>query len=514
MKKSSLTTAVLAGLAGLVGFAGSSQAVEVNPDGTGQVLIYPYYTARANQQTYISVVNSTDTPQAVKVRFLEGYASKEVLDFNLFLSAYDVWTGTVFKLSDAGLSGDGAAVGTRDSSCTVPSFATLPTVAGGLHYQAFSNAFYASTNYQKDKGPQGTDRTNEGYVELIAMADIGDANGTATAITHVPDTNGSGLPVAGTGVPPGCLDGSGKTNPLLNDLSNADLTTDAPSGGLFGSGSIIDVAGGTFYPYNADAIDGFTVTNQMTTSGSLSPNLGFANTELNGDAIAHVFQSGTAINATFTAGSTIDAVSAVFDASALLNEWVANAANGQGTDWVVTFPTKSAYVNTGAAALPPFAELLDENYDGASCVAVGLQQFDREEGSPGVEQQGPVFSPAPVIETVVPSLCHEVNVISISDSNDPVSILGSQYTNSAGGSGLALNVNPFGTAGWLRLDFVNNAAAEVHQLTSADQVTFNGLPATGFAAQRYTNSNAQPGMLANYAGAFRHRVERNISAAN
>ncbi len=96
MNKNSLTTAVIAGLAGVAGIANMASAVNLNPDGLGQVLLYPYYTVNAGQHTLLSVVNTTDVGKAVKVRFLEGYDSREVLDFNLFLSPFDVWTANVF----------------------------------------------------------------------------------------------------------------------------------------------------------------------------------------------------------------------------------------------------------------------------------------------------------------------------------------------------------------------------------------------------------------------------------
>ena len=100
MKKNSLTTAVVAGIAGVAGFASLANAVDLNPDGIGQVLLYPYYTVNKGQDTNFSVVN-TDTAhgKAVKVRFLEGYNSREVLDFNLYLSAADVWTGVITQVS-------------------------------------------------------------------------------------------------------------------------------------------------------------------------------------------------------------------------------------------------------------------------------------------------------------------------------------------------------------------------------------------------------------------------------
>src|SRR5262245_1733442 len=97
-KKKSLYAA-LAGVSAL-GVTGAAQAVNVNPDGLGQVLIYPYYTTRADATgnayaTLMSVINSTQSAKAVKVRFLEGKNSREVLDFNLFLSPFDVWTAAI-----------------------------------------------------------------------------------------------------------------------------------------------------------------------------------------------------------------------------------------------------------------------------------------------------------------------------------------------------------------------------------------------------------------------------------
>ena len=71
MKKNSLTTALLAGLAGAAGLVTTANAVNLNPDGLGQVLIYPFYTVDGGNNTQISVVNTTNRVKAVKVRFLE-----------------------------------------------------------------------------------------------------------------------------------------------------------------------------------------------------------------------------------------------------------------------------------------------------------------------------------------------------------------------------------------------------------------------------------------------------------
>ena len=101
MNRKNLTAAVLAGLAGVVGIAGSAQAVNINPDGTGQVLLYPYYTINGNNQTIFSVINTSEDAKAVKVRFLESENSQEVLDFNLYMSAYDVWSAAITSITQA-----------------------------------------------------------------------------------------------------------------------------------------------------------------------------------------------------------------------------------------------------------------------------------------------------------------------------------------------------------------------------------------------------------------------------
>ena len=52
MNRKNLTAAVLAGLAGVAGIVGSAQAVNINPDGLGQVLLYPYYTTNGGNVTF------------------------------------------------------------------------------------------------------------------------------------------------------------------------------------------------------------------------------------------------------------------------------------------------------------------------------------------------------------------------------------------------------------------------------------------------------------------------------
>lgn len=478
MNRNSLTTAVVAGIAGVAGIANLANAVNLNPDGLGQVLIYPYYTTNGGESTLLSVVNTTAVGKAVKVRFLEGYNSREVLDFNLFLSKYDVWTAGVFKLSDGGVAGDGAGIYTQDNSCTYPAFSQGP-LANGAMYEPFKNFAY-----QDDGGPTDDTRTLEGYFEMISMADAVVGSPLEADITHV------------NGTPPCSGDEATAEALLLGDSSYV-----APTSGLFGAASVTNVAQGTFYAYNADAIDGFTYVPLVTPSGSLDPSLLAVNdpTSLS-TATSYVFNDGALLTSTWPSADPnsrpIDAVSSLFDAANIYNQYEQGA--GAGTDWVVTFPTKRFYVDAATygftTVIPPFEELFT---DGLSCTILGIGIYDREERTTSTPTCG--FSPCPPGQPPS-SICHEVNVITFGPSG----------TDSILASGLTQNIaTPFG-AGWVNLTLTGNG----HDLpAAANGNVFHGLPVTGFQATNFVNANVTAGVLANYSGVYKHRISRSCDNA-
>jgi len=485
-----LTTAVVAGIAGVVGIANMANAVNLNPDGLGQVLLYPYYTVNAGQQTLLSVVNTTSNGKAVKVRFLEGYNSREVLDFNLFLSPYDVWTSTVFKLSDGGASGDGAGIFTKDNSCTAPTFtSTAAGVPAG--YQAFLH--YAYTGSASDGGPTGDDRTLEGHFEMISMADI-TAGTLLTDITHV------------NGVPKSCGAGGSTVEALLEA---GGATVIPPTGGLFGAASIVNVGQGTYYTFNADAINGFTASTLVSGTGSLDPSLRDANDAGAGStATAYVFNNGALVTAPYSSSQAIDAVSALFDASNVYNQYQHAADGTAGSDWVVTFPTKRFYVDdlyagfTGTvpnAPIAPFESRFSGSKStlGLSCDVVGISIFDREERTTTTTACG--FSPCPPGQPPS-SLCHETNVISFGGAGS--SILGSN---------LASNISSPFANGWVQLSFTDAAhggTGTTHASRADNNGTiFYGLPVTGFEAENFVTSSSGS-VLGNYSGVYRHRESR------
>lgn len=467
-KRKSLYAAVLAGL-GTVGVAGTAQAVHINPDGLGQALIYPYYTVRTDggnaYDTYLSVVNTTASTKAVKVRFLEGKNSREVLDFNLYLSPNDVWTAVIVTTAD------GAVMRTADKSCVTPS---VPT-------SGFPFVNFAYTGSASDNETGSLDRTREGYFEIIEM---GDMTGTiTTAIKHV------------SGTPPNCA--------ALTDAA-ASAATVAGAGGLAGTATLINVKNGVDYGYNAIALDDFSDVALWFPPGSILPNLANVNPK-----VSNVFRTSTtapAIVSSSWAGLTFNAadpITAVFMRDNVINEFVLDSGTLSGTDWVVTMPTKTFYVGkdpvtsgvrANSAAQRPF----QRNFGlGGACDDFGISMFDREEAFVAPTAQ---VSPPPPAQ--VNSLCWEANVVTFNDSN----VLGS--TNK-------VNIPTGFQNGWARINFPVGITGypAAHSMTSADLDTYIGLPVTGFMVQDFVNGTlpGTPPVLSNYGGLFDHKFTRNIT---
>jgi len=478
--------AVVAGIAGVAGFASLANAVELNPDGLGQVLVYPYFTVNKGQDTLVSVVN-TDSVNAkvVKVRFLEGYNSREVLDFNLFLSPNDVWTGAVSQL------GSGAGVKTADRSCTFPPFKnTAPITAQPFRTYAFDGTLYGANG--KDGAPTDVSRTREGYLEMIQMADV------------APDTDLFATILHDNGVPE-C------DNALIGNSITGSTELSPPTGGLFGSGSIVNVGQGTFFGYNADAIDGFFNTVHITKSGDLEPSLSSADVP----AVAYVFNGGSLLTLDYT-GQEVDAISALYQADTLYNEYLTAPGLGAATDWVITFPTKRFYVDKVyvAAAVQPFNQLFNK----VSNVEVALTPYDQEEGTVVQQNCDPAnptpgsdcdWSPSPPIDVLPSSLPYEVNVISFLDPEAE----GAGTTSGVLGSTLVFNVPPFASAGWIRLDLASGNGGNHLLRPAANGTQLRGLPATGFEVYNVVNSNVKDGVMANYGGLFRHRASKSCASA-
>ncbi|MES9828525.1 MAG: hypothetical protein ABW201_09700 [Candidatus Thiodiazotropha sp.] len=152
LRKSKIAAAMLMATA-----TAGVNAAHVNTDGTGQVALLPYYNVNNNFITNINITNTTNLYKAVKVRFRESRISADVLDFNIYMSPFDVWNGTIR------LSGSVANIITEDETCTYPAKALLQA---GVD---FRNIYTATTD----------EDLTEGYVEIIEMGVIADGTGPA-----------------------------------------------------------------------------------------------------------------------------------------------------------------------------------------------------------------------------------------------------------------------------------------------------------------------------------------------
>jgi hypothetical protein len=503
--------AALAG-AGALGMTATANAVSVNPNGLGQVLIYPYYTVQSDAagnayNSLLSVVNTDSSAKAVKVRFLEGRNSREVLDFNLFLSKFDVWTAGIIP-STAG----GARIITADNSCTIPANSALKA---GVDFVNFG--------YVGDGGGDGLDRTKEGYVEIILMASYTSTNCTSIVVTHV--------------------DGKPLCQSAKHPLSDSSAKNDASgtAGGLFGGMTLINVGSGTAYTEDAVALEKFNQPlfggGLYFNAGSVSPDLSFSGpkksvifngldytTGFNVDGTIRfqfnyefendygIYQSsweGTECHnsATGVAISCLpaDPVSAVLMHNQVMNEYVLDAATKSGTDFVITFPTKRFYVNVGTGAA---VKLFQKNFNKTafSCDDVIINIFDREEGTTSTPQS---FSP-PTPGAAPTSLCYEANVLTFNNTN----VLGSKNSQS---------LTTTFADGWLDIHMSSGTnLVTYHKLVNDNTThlcavsepcgsgtfTYQGLPVIGFAVQSFTNGTLVVGgvnVLANYGGNFGHR---------
>jgi hypothetical protein len=467
--------AVYAALAGVTFLsAGVANAVNTNPEGLGEALIYPYYTTRNGASTLVSVVNTTDAPKAVKVRILEGKNSREVLDFNLFLSPKDVWTASITTPEGA----TGARLDTSDRSCVYPEIIR----ASGY---AFVNYAFAGDS------DASLDRTREGYIEIIEMASIRTGSAVGDDVTH----NAAGQP--------SCK--------LISDiaLKSTFEDYDLPTGGLFGAGTLISAGMST--GYNATALQGLGYTDGVTSAGSTNPTLNSGQNK-----VAVVVDSPASSTTRITAAAfnrPIDAVSATIMADEAYGEYSYTALNSGLTfsnDWVLTFPTKRLYVNPTVVA--PFQRAWDTATSRA-CHDITIHSYDREEGSGTSEDL-----PSPLPPTGKNGLCYESTVVSMGGLKDSASrVLASKN---------AIGITPYQSkpasgGGWATLRFDASVTPTLGALGSSQQttvtsgiiapqttgaVTFHGLPVVGFSVSEAKFANASASFNSSYSLSFKRKI--------
>lgn len=237
-------------------------AVALDDNGkTAQVLIFPYYTVNNGFITSFHIRNTKNDYKAVKLRFREAKMSNDVLDFDVYMSPYDVFTLSVVKGADGR-----ARMITTDKTCTHP----LIPVEG----VTLKGSFYSFTSDQN---------ALEGYLEVIEMGLVedGKAEGATNTmyegIKHISGTDNYFAPKDCSVISTAWKNGYFTQGGALADTANynkagkvlAGFYSDesannptpgipdhmlAPTGGLQGYSILLDVAKGASYTVAATAL--------------------------------------------------------------------------------------------------------------------------------------------------------------------------------------------------------------------------------------------------------------------
>ena len=141
---------------------------------------------------------------------------------------------------------------------------------------------------------------------------------------------------------------AGLTGPALAGSFAAALAN--PTGGLSGTGTIINVLSGRDTMYNARAFGAWNTAASYSDIGNDLPNF---STTTPAAAITVdpglgevFFTSWTATtNAFFTVSAGAEAASATMMHTDVINEFILDSATASDTDWVLTFPTKRLFVD-------------------------------------------------------------------------------------------------------------------------------------------------------------------------
>ncbi len=482
----------------------SAQAVRLSGDHTGQALIYPYYTIQTangdTYNTYVSIVNHTGDAKALRVRFREGRASREVFSLNVYLGPHDMWTGAVIPSTGAPPAAgpsDAPSIITADGSCTSPA---LPLIGS-----PFSNALYSGAN--DDGNGTGLDRAKEGFFEVVEMGTLTGASATAVSLPS-DATEGQR--------PPNCAAVQG----------NATLQVGPPSGGLSGTETLINVRNGI--NFDLDAVALAELSTQPFYRPASDPYPDFNAAEI--DPVSVVVTNGAAYRSVWS--RPVDAVSAVFMSASFAGEYVLDNATASNTDVVVTFPTRHYYA-AGAGFLPPFygnAGWADgcENQQFLGQIS-SLTYFNREEqGAVLAGSDFPEPPPGDTTKTNAP-FCASVGIYDV--ENDDAHTFAGPATRVLGSRirGVGNPTAPIHAGfqdGWLTqafsppdtIVFASLPGSTRIDLATGAQATgshrYQGLPVVGFTARTLVNGTLQCNAGAcqgNYGAAYPFQYRRSIT---
>lgn len=385
MKKSILSASIAAMIGGL-GLAGVANAgvhvpaaaaattLAINEAGTGHILVVPYFTTQGTNATLLNITN-TDTVNGklVKVRFRGASNSDDIFDFTLALSPGDVWAAKISQGADGR-----SRLETSDKSCTLPAY--VATQANSFPTDRLNPAFTAA---------QKANETREGYVEILAMADIFKAghvdqavggitpavspvyaaikhnNGVATCATTVLDTFKTDT-TALTGAATSAA-AKGLTNPTGGLMANWTIIDTVKTATFSGAATAVRAydpttaanvnANVVFFPQSDDAASTTVANVNAVTADPLLRTENRIATDPASGAVGAIAATSPFIAASYydlpdlstpyvTATSNqaplvqAYALTSALATKSVVNEYLTTTSIGATTDWVFSMPTR------------------------------------------------------------------------------------------------------------------------------------------------------------------------------
>lgn len=410
----------------ILGSVGSADALFFRVDrtmyyeGTGQVLIYPFWIADGTTDTLFEIVNrlttlnqtGADQTTIRKARYVlvhitihEEKDSVDVRDFNVCLSPGDVWTGTL-------------------------------TLVGGVTHLK-SNDLSTSNPQTSDLGPPPVD------VTLTSVPPIGGVNPVRGYIEAIMIDNG-------TSEDAGCDTLHESINTDTGQPDNAIFDNDTQHQGLdnplFGREILVNVSNGIVTGFNAEALEDY------------------CNTDPGNDCLGLASIKGSA--RAFQALALADHSRSV--RGTLLGRWIRNAASSFETQVIVTFPAgknqKFGFC-TGDVSGPFNAPFGTTNCDGKAATPLDFSITATTTMALWVRNDEECVSISP---RQIPTP-FEVNIITFTQLPDTLF----RTTASNPGGGVCKKPETVATGGWFRLLFDTNEDEVTDRVTGACAATPN-----------------------------------------
>ena len=416
----------------MLGVCTAQADIRIAESGMGDAVYVPYLTVEQGHSSLISVSNHADAASHARVIISEAENGQSTLYFDLFLPPGSTWSAALS--ADA----DGARLQTSSTICTAPA---IP--ANGVRLRNFN---YAGT--YADGGSSSLARSRSGALEVIER---GALTGQLATLTNT--LNCQALVGAYT---------SGQT-------SRPDQIV-APTSAIEASVQIVSVAEGRVFSVPGVALQGFV--GQPRTELIIAEPVDRIFTPIPQVGAQSFVTASERGRLKFALNRGADAISSLFMIESTRGEVYTSPALGAATSWILSFPTKAAYVSAQPGSLaaagnaaPPFADYFDAQ---GACETV-VRSDKNADGT--ARAGGP-------IET---QLCSQVNRLDFAANDEGISLI-----NFAGSQLRSINAVLLGD--------------------TEQSVVLRGLPVVGVRLASFINERAQPGVLANYTFAERLRA--------